>query len=291
MKPTPYPLRALRALKTALHLARALLAAALLYRRMEPRGRLSFKQRWSRRFLEVLEVRLEAGAADLPAGHLIVANHISWLDIFVINALRPASFIAKAEIRAWPLIGWLAARNDTIFVNRGSSRDIRRINAEIDARLNAGVDVAIFPEGRTTDGARVLEFHPALLQPAVEAARPVLPLALSYRDANGQPSSAPSFAGVSLSRCFAAILACRSLTVQVTPLPLIATDGGSRREVSRAARDAIATTLGFLPPRRAPGTPPDLPAGPPSASLPTDIPNRAPGDSAESSDRAPTSAR
>jgi 1-acyl-sn-glycerol-3-phosphate acyltransferase len=239
-----------------------MLAAALFYRRMGMRGRLSFKQRWSRQLLEVLGIRLETGAAELPAGYLIVANHISWLDIFVINALRPASFIAKAEIRAWPLVGWLAARNDTVFVDRGSRRDARRINAEIDARLNAGVDVAIFPEGRTTDGARVLEFHPALLQPAVAAGRPVLPLAISYRDANGQASSAPSFADVSLPRCFAAILACRSLTARATPLPLIATAGGSRsrRELARAARDQIATTLGFLPLRRAPGTPPDLPA-------------------------------
>jgi 1-acyl-sn-glycerol-3-phosphate acyltransferase len=260
VKPTPYPLRAVRVLKVALHLARAMLAAALLYRHLGTRGQQAFKQRWSRRLLEILEIRLETGAADVPAGHLIAANHISWLDIFVINALRPASFIAKAEIRAWPLAGWLAARNDTVFVNRGRRRDACRINGEIDARLDAGIDVAIFPEGRTTDGARILEFHAALLQPAVEAGRPVLPLALSYRDADGRPSAAPSFAEVSLPRCFAAILACRSLTARATPLPLIATAGRSRREVSRAAHDAIATTLGFLPPPKAPEIPPDLPA-------------------------------
>jgi 1-acyl-sn-glycerol-3-phosphate acyltransferase len=260
VKPTPYPLRAVRALKVALHLVRAMLVAALLYRRLGTRGELSFKQRWSRQLLEILGIRLEAEAADAPTGHLIVANHISWLDIFVINALRPASFIAKAEIRAWPLIGHLAARNDTVFVNRGNRRDARRINAEIDARLAAGFNVALFPEGRTTDGARVLEFHAALLQAAVEAGRPILPLTISYHEADGRPSSAPSFAETSLPRCFAAILACRSLTVRATFLPSIATAGRSRREVSRAAREAIATTLGFLPPRKAPGTLPDPPA-------------------------------
>jgi 1-acyl-sn-glycerol-3-phosphate acyltransferase len=260
VKPTPYPLRAVRALRVALHLVRAMLVAALLYRRMGKRGELAFKQRWSRQLLEILAIRLETGAADAPAGQLIVANHISWLDIFVINALRPASFIAKTEIHAWPLIGWLVARNDSVFVNRGSRRDARRINAEIDARLAAGFDVAIFPEGRTTDGARVLEFHAALLQPAIEAGRPLLPLAISYHDAEGRLNSAPSFAETSLPRCFAAILACRSLTARATPLPPLATAGRSRREVARAARDAIATTLGFLPPRKAPGTPPDRPA-------------------------------
>ena len=258
--PTPYPSRIVRALKVALHLLQALLTAALLYRRMTPQRRLAFKQRWSRRLLGILEIRLDAEAADVPAGCLIVANHISWLDIFVINALRPASFIAKAEVRAWPLVGWLAARNDTVFLNRGSRQHARQVNGEIDARLDAGFDVAVFPEGRTTDGARLLEFHAALLQPAIETGRPVWPMALSYHDAEGRRSLAPSFAEVTLPQCFAAILACRSLTVRLAPLPPVATAGRSRRDVSQAARAAIATRLGFLRPSTAPGTPPDLPA-------------------------------
>ena len=260
LPPTPYPSRIVRALKVALHLLQALLTAALLYRRMTPQQRLAFKQRWSRRLLGILEIRLDAGAADVPAGCLIVADHISWLDIFVINALRPASFIAKAEVRAWPLVGWLAARNDTVFLNRGSRQHARQVNGEIDARLDAGFDVAVFPEGRTTDGARLLEFHAALLQPAIETGRPVWPMALSYHDAEGRRSLAPSFAGATLPQCFAAILACRSLTVRLVPLPPLATAGRSRRDVSQAARDAIATRLGFLQPSKAPGTSPDLPA-------------------------------
>ncbi|MDR1936492.1 MAG: 1-acyl-sn-glycerol-3-phosphate acyltransferase, partial [Candidatus Accumulibacter sp.] len=208
LSPTPYPSRLARALKVALHLSQALLTAALCYRRMTPRRRLAFKQRWSRRLLEILgirlEIRQEAGETDAPPGCLIVANHISWLDIFVIDALRPAAFIAKAEVRAWPLAGWLAARNDTIFLNRNSRQHARQVNAEIAARLDAGFDVAIFPEGRTSDGARLLEFHAALLQAAIATGRPVLPMALSYHDAHGQPSAAPSFADVTLPRCFAA---------------------------------------------------------------------------------------
>lgn len=260
LPPTPYPLRLVRAARVVLHLLRALLAAALPYRRWDARQRLAFKQRWSRRLLDLLAIRLDAGPAEAPAGCLIVANHVSWLDIFVINALRPAAFIAKTEVRAWPLIGWLAARNDTVFLNRGSRQHARRVNAEIDAQLEAGCDVAVFPEGGTTDGARLLDFHAALLQPAIETGRPVWPLALSYHDAHGRRSLAPSFAGVSLPRCFAAILACRSLTVRLAPLPPVATAGRSRRDVSRAAHEAIATRLGFLQPNRAPGTAPDLPA-------------------------------
>ncbi|MDR1709170.1 MAG: 1-acyl-sn-glycerol-3-phosphate acyltransferase [Candidatus Accumulibacter sp.] len=260
LSPTPYLVRAGRALRVAAHLARALFAAAWAYPRMTAEWRLAYRQRWSRRLLEILEIRLEAGPADAPGGSLIVANHISWLDIFAIDALRPAAFVAKAEIRAWPLIGWLAARNDTIFLDPAGLPQARRINREIEARLDAGFDVAVFPEGRTTDGARLLEFRAALLQAAVAGRRPALPIAISYRDAAGRRSLAPSFAETTLPRCFAAILACRSLTARVAPLAPIDTAGRTRREAARAAHDAIATKLGFPPAKPASETPPDLPA-------------------------------
>jgi 1-acyl-sn-glycerol-3-phosphate acyltransferase len=236
-----------------------MLAAAFLYRFMAPAGRLAYKRRWSRRLLDLLAVRLETEGTDAPAG-LIVCNHVSWLDIFVIDALRPAAFVAKAEIRAWPLIGWLAGRNDTIFVDRGDRLRIRRVNEEIAARLLAGSDVAVFPEGRTTDGMRLLEFRAALLQPAVATGRPILPMALSYHAADGRLSRAPSFAEATLPRCFAAILACRSLAARLAPLPFLASAGRSRRVLANAAREAIATRLGLPLENRAPGIPPDPPA-------------------------------
>ena len=258
--PTPYLLRVLRCVRLALHLLWLGFGAAVIYPRVSPKRQLALRQRWSHQILTILGIRLDAETTDAPPGCLIVANHISWLDIFAINALRPAAFISKAEVRRWPFIGWLAARNDTIFLNRGSRRHARAINEEIDARLNTGRDVAIFPEGRTTDGRRVQEFHAALLQPAIETGRPLLPIAIAYLDAEGHPSVAPSFADTSLPQCFAAILTCRTLTAQLRPLPIIATTNRSRREVSRDAQAAIATRLGFPPAHTAPGTPPDLPA-------------------------------
>ena len=237
-----------------------LLVVLVLFPACTGAARRRLKASWSADMLDSLGVEVEADLTHVVPGALIVANHISWLDIFVINAVLPSAFVAKAEIRNWPLIGWLAARNDTVFLNRGSRQHARQVNGEIDARLDAGFDVAVFPEGRTTDGARLLEFHAALLQPAIETGRPVWPMALSYHDAEGRRSLAPSFAEVTLPQCFAAILACRSLTVRLAPLPLVETAGRSRRDVSQAARDAIATRLGFLQPSKAPGTPPDHPA-------------------------------
>lgn len=258
--PTPYLLRLLRCVRLALHLLWLGFGAAVIYPRVPPERQLALRQRWSHQILAILGIRLDAEATDAAPGCLIVANHISWLDIFAINALRPSAFISKEEVRHWPFIGWLAARNDTVFLNRGSRRHARAINEEIDARLNTGRDVAIFPEGRTTDGRHMLEFHAALLQPAIETGRPLLPIAIAYLDANGAPTSAPSFATTSLPQCFSAILACRTLTARLTPLPIIATADRSRREVSCQAHAAIATRLGFPPARKAPETPPDLPA-------------------------------
>jgi 1-acyl-sn-glycerol-3-phosphate acyltransferase len=121
-------------------------------------------------------------------GALLVANHISWIDIYVINSALPAAFVAKEEVRHWPLIGWLAARNDTVFLRRGSRGHARIINQEIAEILDQEKYVAVFPEGTTTDGTHLLHFHAALIQPALAASRPVLPVAISYWEVDGTRS-------------------------------------------------------------------------------------------------------
>lgn len=256
--PTPYLIRVLRCLRLALHFIWLGLGAALVYPRISANRRAYLKQRWSRQILKILAIELVAPPSDTPSGCLIVANHITWLDIFAINALRPSAFIAKAEIRQWPFFGWLGASNGTVFLRRGSRGHARMVNAEIDALLNGGKDVAVFPEGTTTDGTHLLGFHAALLQPAIETGRPVLPLALSYHDADGKLSLAPTYAGeTTMRQCFSAILACRSLTVRVTAAPAIATTGKTRRELSQAARDAIEGTLATTPGFRISKSPPE----------------------------------
>jgi 1-acyl-sn-glycerol-3-phosphate acyltransferase len=259
---TPKAIRVVRGLRLALCLASIMLGTLVLYPWLGAAGRARFKQRWSLRILDTLCVQLDAEACPWPPGGLIVSNHVSWLDIFVINALRPSAFIAKAEIRQWPLIGWLGQRNDTVFLRRGSRGHARVVNGQIDALLNSGSDVAIFPEGTTTDGTHLLNFHAALLQPAIETGSAILPLALSYHDARGKLSLAPSFAGeTTLPQCLMAIFACRSLTARLRPAPAIATAGQTRRELSQAAHDAIATRLGFPAANKAPERSPDPRAG------------------------------
>lgn len=211
--------------------------------------RLRMRKAFSRRLLAVLGVELEIDLSHAVPGALIVANHISWLDIFVINAALPAAFVSKEEVRRWPLIGWLAARNDTVFLRRGSRGHARIINEEIAGILGRGKYVAVFPEGTTTDGTHVLHFHGALLQPALAAGRPVLPVALSYWSADGSRSMAPAYIGdVSLGQCTRAIVRRRGLVARVTSCPLLGQAGEDRRQVASAARAAICAGAGLPAP-------------------------------------------
>lgn len=212
-----------------------------LYPLSGPAAHRGLRQRWSRRLLALLGVELHATGAAIEPGCLLVANHISWLDIFVINALAPSAFVSKADVRAWPLIGWLAAKNETVFLRRGSRGHAKIINAEIGALLGTGRNVTIFPEGTTTDGSHVLHFHAALLQPAIEAGHSIQPLAISYHGPDGRSSRAPAYDGdLSLGQSLASLIAEPRLVARTTGMsPLSTTRNTSRRELAHTARAAI----------------------------------------------------
>lgn len=235
------PLRAWRLGRLALHILLGLSLTLLIYPLRSPLQRQRIRQRWSHRLLAIAGVRLEQTGADIQPGCLLVANHVSWLDIFVINALTPTAFVSKAEVRQWPVIGLLSARNETVFLMRGSRGHARIINAEIGNILDAGSNVALFPEGTTTDGSHVLHFHAALLQPAVESGHPVQPVAISYLDEQGRHSLAPAYTGdTSLLDCLLAIVGSRSLVASVSvSAPLPTRNGLHRKEIARQARESI----------------------------------------------------
>lgn len=236
----------LRLALLGLHLAQGTATVALVYPWLPLAWRLALKKRWSRRLLAILGIRLETPQAPLPAASLIVANHVSWLDIYLINAVQPSAFIAKAEVRQWPLIGWLCAHTDTVFLERGSRSHAKVVNGQIAALFQAGQRVALFPEGTTTDGRQLLPFHAALLQPAIDAGRPITPLALTYRTAAGQSQTAPAYAGdTTMWQSLLAILAARGdIRVSLHPAPALeTTEGLHRRELAATARSSIACRL------------------------------------------------
>ena len=258
---TPRLIRALRLVRLALHLLWGLVLVGVIFPLCRPEKRGRHKQGWSRQALSILAIELDAQLAGTTPGSLYVANHISWMDILALNAACPVAFVSKAEVRQWPLVGWLAAKGDTVFLRRGSRGHARVVNGEIDARLTQGQDVAVFPEGTTTDGTHLLHFHAALLQPAIESGRPIQPVALSYHATGGARSLAPAYAGETrFLDCLRAVLACRRLSVRVVALPALAAHSATRRELATAARTAIAVSLGFPPEHTVPETTPGPPA-------------------------------
>ena len=116
---------------------------------------------------------------------LIVANHISWLDIFVLLSVQPVRFVAKAELKRWPVVGPLITGAGTLYVERARRRDTHNVNRRAAEALARGDVLAIFPEGTTTDGTTLLPFHGSLLQPIVDAEGHVLPVAIRYRTPDG----------------------------------------------------------------------------------------------------------
>lgn len=243
---TTLPIRLARAIRLGLHFFWGATTVALAYPFAQDARRLWMKQRWSRQLLEILGIELDATLSGIAPGSLMVANHISWLDIFALNAARPVAFVSKAEVRQWPLIGWLSAKTDTVFLMRGSRGHARIVNAQIDALLNADKDVALFPEGTTTDGTHLLHFHAALLQPAVETGRPVQPVALSYHLPDGQRCEAAAYAGdTAMGECVRAILATPRMIVRLRPERPLDSTCLDRRSLAKEARKAIAFSLGL----------------------------------------------
>ena len=213
-------------------------------------------KRWSARLLALLNIEARLlGVLDPDAGNLlIVANHVSWLDIFVLNAQRPARFVAKSELGSWPFAGRLIRGAGTIFIVRKRRRDMRRVNHHAAEALSRGDVVAVFPEGTTTDGTTLLRFHASLLQPIVESHGHVQPVALRYRDARGALSTAPAYGDETIASSFWRVCGERRLIVEVIASTPISARQLHRRELARQAEGVIRTALALPASETAPGT-------------------------------------
>jgi len=236
----------LRAVRLAYHLLYALLVA-MIYPLLTLPARQFIMRRWSRALLRILQVHLETGGHLPPQrkrGSLLVANHTSWLDVYALNAIQPASFVAKAEVRSWPLIGLLCRRAQTIFIERNLRRDTMRANGLIASRLAQGECVALFPEGTTTDGTQVRHFHSSLLQCAVDTECAVYPVAIRYHDGSGRQCNDAAFIGdMTFMRSLVNILFSGSLHVTLVVLPAISGAQKTRRVLADQAHASIRATL------------------------------------------------
>jgi len=212
--------------------------------------------RWANKLLAVVGVRVVTRGRPpsvRSGGALIVANHVSWLDIYVIHSLLPARFVSKAEVRDWPVIGWLAEKaGRTLFLERSRKSDAKRMNEAMAGHLRDGDCLALFPEGTTSDGRDLLPFYPSLFQPAVDAGVTVWPARIRYLNAAGEYSPAAAYYGeMSMLASLRNILRAGQLVAEIDFLPTIQSQGLKRRELTSQAEAAIrATWAGDAPDNR-----------------------------------------
>ncbi|BBO59317.1 1-acyl-sn-glycerol-3-phosphate acyltransferase [Mycoavidus sp. B2-EB] len=244
----------LRVARLIFHFLRGIALAAVVFPRAEHVRQQSMVRDWSRRLLEICGVKLVVHPAGEVLEHsvMLVGNHVSWLDIYVISAWRPVSFVAKAEIQKWPILGWLAKTIGTVFIRRDKRSDALRIVCQLADALKSGERICIFPEGTTSDGIQLLPFHANLLQAPVSAMAAVQPICLMYEDAQGQQSLAPAYIGeISLFASLISILRAAPLTAHLyITAPLRACD--DRRELARCAQGAVHSALRLLQQRLEP---------------------------------------
>jgi 1-acyl-sn-glycerol-3-phosphate acyltransferase len=253
--------RTLRISLLGLHLVWGVALAGLVFPLLSPAQRDRRIRAWARRLVRVLGVRLHASTVpSLPGGGLLVCNHVSWLDIYLIFAVQRVHFVSKAEVRSWPVAGWLAHKTGTLFIERGRRADTARVNADMRALMKGGAWVAIFPEGTTGDGRTLRRFMPSLLQPAVELQCPIVPAALRYRTLAGEYSAAPAYIDdISMWQSLKQIVSEPGLIAELHfGDPIL--PNGHRRDLAAQAEAATARLLGVSPADNSPQTPAGLPA-------------------------------
>lgn len=245
----------LRAAARLLHaVAHALHGVAIVltrFRALDLERRHELIRWWARKMLAVMGIALHVDErVPIAAGTLLVANHISWLDIMAVHAVCPqARFVSKADVRHWPIVSRLVDAANTLYLERERKRDALRVVHLMAGALREGEVVAAFPEGTTSDGRSLLPFHANLLQAAISTAAPIQPVALRYSDASGAVSRAVEYVGdTTLMASVWRIARGQGVVARVTLLPPRASADAERRAFAQLLRADIAAGLGLATP-------------------------------------------
>lgn len=239
------------------------LLQSFIYPHLNHRTQRYMVKKWAQHFLHILNIKLHY-RGSLPSDDqtrvILVANHISWLDVIAILAVCPARFVAKSEILSWPILGRLSDNAGTIFIAREKRNDTLKVNQFLSEILIAGDRIAIFPEGTTSDGTYLLHFHASLLQFAVAAEGLVYPVAIHYRDSMNQPTTVAAYLDVSIAESLQLILQQPSCHVELTFLDSVHGGKKNRRELARFTEQAISRQLALPVVRKEPEKSSDLPS-------------------------------
>jgi 1-acyl-sn-glycerol-3-phosphate acyltransferase len=240
-------LRALwRVVRATGHVVRGLWIIRTEFGRLTPSQTELLVREWSRQMLRIMGVELVVrGDPPISGPLLVVANHMSWLDILVMNAAQPARFVSKSDAKHWPLLGALITGAGTLYIERGNRRDAMRMVHHMAERLRERDILAIFPEGTTGDGRALLPFHANLFQAAISANAPILPVALRFIDSRtGERHDAPVFVGdATLVGSIWATLCADGVQVVVRYGEPQMPQGRDRRTWARDMQDEVARLL------------------------------------------------
>ena len=261
---TPLHIRLLRLARLKLHLLSGVITAMFVLPLLSHTRREQHIRAWCGKLLATLNIRVSAHG-EIPHADtrraLFVANHISWIDVWALKQLHVMNFVAKAEIRRWPVIGWLAASTGTLFIERERRSDAGHMMNGIALTLQREECLCFFPEGTTTDGTELKPFKSSLFQAAINAEAMIWPVAIYYPREDGGPNTAIAYHGdVTMLQSLWEVLKQREIVVELhfsAPMPA---QGHERRHLSHHARQAISSLLHL---RR--HTAPDTPGGPPCA--------------------------
>lgn len=194
--------------------------------------------------MRVFGFRLRRIGTPVEGGAMFVANHVSWVDILALHSQRMMGFVAKYEISRWPLVGWMAAKGETIFHRRGSQESLGDVTGEMQARLRADRSVGVFPEGRTRGGQEVGPFHARIFSAAVDAGVTVQPVALRYGEGGSAQTVVAFGPRENFVSNFLRLLGEPGRLGDVIFLePIDPVAAGSRRRVAELARERIVDAL------------------------------------------------
>ena len=239
------PLALFRVARLTLHVLHGMLLMALRFPSLDVAGRHARIAWWSAGLLRTVGVDVRLSGTPRPGATLLIANHVSWLDIAALHAAVPqARFVSKADVLHWPLLGWLVKGAGTLFIARDRKRDALRVVHAMAEALRAGETVAVFPEGTTGAGPELLPFHANLLQAAIATATPIQPAVLRFADASHRFSPAAAFVGdTTLLQSLWRVATARGLVVHVDLLTAQASAHADRRALAAALRDVMAARL------------------------------------------------
>lgn len=237
-----------RGARIIVHVLFGLLLAAIV--NLDFSGRLRpepLTQRWMRRLLRILRVRCAVQGSPASGTRLVVANHVSWLDIPLIAAAEPVRFVAKSEVRDWPLAGWLANAAGSFYIRRGKGGSRPLIERLVVHLATGGGSVVLFPEGTTTDGREVGSFHARLFAAPVDAGVTVQPLALRYRPTADGREIAPFIGDDDLLSHILRLLREPELHAELVYCAPISSCGQDRGALAARSRAAVREALGLPP--------------------------------------------